>query len=78
MTYEIKCLHLAFLLHPLVIEHAVVLTAIAARSVQEDYLLRRIASSFVEDLRTAPERGVDVDVAANRVIVVQFQAVYLP
>lgn len=70
---EIEGDHGAFLLHSLVVEHTVVLAAVAAGGVTEDDLLGPVAGLLVEDLRAAPDGGVDVDVSAHDVVVVHFR-----
>jgi hypothetical protein len=67
---QVECDHGAFLPHSLVVHDTVILSRITSRGVEEDNLLRAVASGFVENLRPSPDWRVDVDIAANDVILV--------
>lgn len=68
MSRQIKGNHTALLPHPLIIEHAMVLTAIASSSMQEDNILVAFTRLLVEDLTLAPHRRSDIHVTTNNMI----------
>ena len=70
MGGQIKRDHGTLLTHARIVHHAVVLTAITPSGVEEDDLLWSVARGLVEDLRAAPDGGVDVDVLACEVVFV--------
>lgn len=67
---QVKGNHGAFGSHSGIIHHGVILAAVASSSVEEDNLLRAVATSLVEDLASSPDRSINIDVFANNVKVV--------
>lgn len=68
MGRQVKRIHGALAAHSLVVHDAVILPGVAAGRVEEDDGRVAIAGRLDEDLGTAPDGGVDEDVAAGDVV----------